>query len=121
MEASFVVQPWIATRTINDYCNLCFQARDSGSFIPCKRAMSMPYNSLLASLRMDANPAFGDLMKRLGDAKESCLSTKAPNERCHEKMQSTLGGALQLFDRMLEDYKNRYTAIQNRITPIAHM
>jgi ABC-2 type transport system ATP-binding protein len=25
------------------------------------------------------------------------------------------------YDRLLEDYKNRYAAIQNRVTPIAHM
>jgi hypothetical protein len=121
MESSFVVQPWIATRTIKDYCTLCFQARDNDNFIPCKRALAMPYNGLLASLRMDPNPELGDLMKRLEEAKETCLSTRTPDEHCHEKMQSTLQGALQLFDRMLEDYKNRYAAIQNRIAPIAHM
>jgi len=121
MEASFVIQPWVATRTIKDYCRLCFQARENGNFLPCKRALSVPYNSLLASLRMDSNPEFGKIMKELEDAKETCNSTKSPDEHCHEKMQTTLQAALLLFDRLLEDYKKRYAVIQNRVTPLARM
>lgn len=121
MEASFLIQPWIATRTISDYCRLCFQARESDNFLPCKRAISAPYNSLLATLKMDPNPQSGETMKRLEDAKETCLSAKTPSEHCYEKMQTNLQTTLQLYDQTLEDYKNKYSAIQNRITPMAHM
>lgn len=121
MEASFLIQPWIASRTISDYCRLCFQARESNNFLPCKRAISAPYNSLLATLKLDMNPHSADALKRLEDAKETCLSAKNPNEHCYEKMQTTLRTTLQHFDQMLEDYKNKYSAIQNRITPMARM
>src|SRR5208283_6143303 len=30
MEAAFVIQPWIATRTITDYCRLCKRAQLGG-------------------------------------------------------------------------------------------
>ena len=121
MEAGFLIQPWAATRTISDYCRLCYQARESDNFLPCKRAMSAPYNSLLATLKMDINPQSGDAMKRLEDAKETCLASLVPGEQCHAKMQTTLQSTLQLFDQMLEDYKNRYAVIQNRITPMSRM
>jgi len=121
METSFLIQPWITTRTITDYCRLCFQARESGNYMPCKRSLSLPYNSLLASLRMEPNPEFGDIMKHLEEAKETCLSSEHPDEHCHEKMQTTLQAGLRLFDQMLEDYKSKYVSIQNRITPLANM
>ncbi|HXX73003.1 MAG TPA: hypothetical protein VEI80_04845 [Candidatus Acidoferrales bacterium] len=121
MESSFLVQPWIATRTITDYCTLCYQAREDGNFIACKRALSAPYNSLLATLRMETNPELGDIMRRLEDAKDTCISTEKRDERCHEKMQTTLHSALQIFDQMIEDYKKRYAAVQNRIAPMAQM
>lgn len=121
MEISFLIQPWIATRTIGDYCRLCFQARENGDFLPCKRALLAPYNALLATLKMEPNPEFGDAMKRLEEAKETCLSAKSPNEHCYGKMQTTLQSTLELYDKTLEDYKSKYAAIQNRITPMARM
>jgi len=121
MESSLLMQPWIATRTITDYCKLCYQAREQGNFTACKRALSAPYNSLLATLRMETNPELGSIMKRLEDAKDTCISTEKPDEHCHEKMQTTLRSALQIFDQMIEDYKKRYAAVQNRITPMAQM
>jgi thymidylate kinase len=111
MEAAFVIQPWIATRTITDYCRLCYQARDGTSFLECKRAQLGGYNSLLAGLTMQIDPQFGDTLKLLEDAKETCLSTIHPNENCHEKMQNTLQRTHQLYDKMLDEYKNRYATI----------
>ena len=111
MEAAFVIQPWIATRTITDYCRLCYQARDGTSFHECKRAQLGGYNSLLASLKMGIAPHFGDTLRLLEDAKETCLSTIHPDENCHEKMQNTLQHTQQHYDRLLDDYKNRYAAM----------
>jgi hypothetical protein len=119
MEASFLIQPWVATRTTSDYCRLCFQSRQSDNFLPCKRAISAPYNSLLATLKVDASPQFSEAMGQLESAKETCLSAKTPNEQCYEKMQTTLQSTLGLFDHIIEDYKNKYSAIQNRIPAIA--
>jgi UDP-N-acetylglucosamine 2-epimerase len=60
---------------------------------------------------MATDTQFGDTLKLLEDAKETCLSTIHPNENCHEKMQNTLQHTQQLYDKMLEDYKNRYAAV----------
>ena len=114
MEAAFLIQPWIATRTITDYCRLCYQARESTGFMECKRAQLAGYNTLLASLKMEMAPNFGDTLKLLEDAKETCLSTTNPNEACHEKMQTTLQSTQQLYDAMLDDYKNRYAAMSSK-------
>jgi hypothetical protein len=111
MEAAFLVQPWIATRTITDYCRLCYQSRGGTDFLGCKRAHLAGFNSLLASLRMEPNPQFGDTFKLLEDAKETCLSTGIPDDRCHQKMQDTLQHTQQLYDQMLDEYKSKYATI----------
>jgi len=80
----------------------------------CKRAQLAGYNTLLASLKMEMAPNFGDTLKLLEDAKETCLSTTNPNEACHEKMQTTLQSTQQLYDAMLDDYKNRYAAMSSK-------
>jgi UDP-N-acetylglucosamine 2-epimerase len=75
------------------------------------------YNSLLAGLTMEIDHHFGDTLKLLEDAKETCLSTIHPNESCHEKMQNTLQHTQQLYDKMLGEYKNRYATIATRPPP----
>lgn len=117
MEAAFLIQPWIATRTITDYCRLCYQARDGTGFLECKRAQLGGYNTLLASLKMETAPNFGDTLKLLEDAKEICLATRNPNEACHEKMQNTLQHTQQLYETMLDDYKNRYATLTTKPSP----
>jgi len=117
MEAAFLIQPWIATRTITDYCRLCYQSRNGTGFLECKRAQLGGYNSLLASLKMEMAPNFGDTLKLLEDAKETCLATPNPNQTCHEKMQTTLQHTQQLYDTMLDEYKNRYATLTNKTTP----
>jgi hypothetical protein len=114
MEAAYLIQPWIATRTITDYCRLCYQAREGAGFLECKRAQLGGYNALLASLKMEFDPNFGDTLKLLEDAKETCMSTIHPNVDCHEKMQNTLQHTQQLYDTMLDDYKNRYAILANK-------
>jgi hypothetical protein len=121
MEAAFLIQPWIATRTITDYCRLCYRARDATGFLECKRAQLAGYNTLLASLTMETTPQFGDTLKLLEDAKETCLSTRNPNETCHEKMQNTLQHTQQIYDQMLEDYKTRYATISKKPSPTPPM
>ena len=121
MEAAFLIQPWIATRTITDYCRLCYQTRNETGFLECKRAHLAGYNTLLATLRMESNPRFGDIFKRLEDAKETCLSTRNPGEQCFAKMQNTLQDTQQLYDEMLDDYKSKYSRIPNRPTATAPM
>jgi hypothetical protein len=90
MEAAFLLQPWITTRTIKDYCRLCYQLKDGNDFMQCKRAHLASYNSLLATLRMETGEEFGDALKNLEDAKETCLSVTNPDALCHGKMQKTL-------------------------------
>lgn len=121
METALLVQPWIATRTITDYCRLCYQARQDGAFLGCKRAHLAGFNSLLATMRMDTNPQFGQIMKHLEDAKETCLSNVTPDEHCYSKMQNTLQNTLQLYDQMLEEYKSRYAAFAARPSAIPPM
>ncbi len=117
MEAAFLIQPWIATRTITDYCRLCYQARDGTGFLECKRAQLGGYNTLLASLKMETDPHFGDTLKLLEDAKETCLATRNPNDACHEKMQNTLQRTQQLYETMLDEYKNRYATLTTKPSP----
>lgn len=87
----------------------------------CKRAHLAAYNGLLATLKMDMNPQSGDLLKQLEDAKETCLVAKNPDESCHEKMQTTLQHTQQVYDQILDDYKNRYVMLQNRPSPTLRM
>ena len=114
MEAAFLIQPWIASRTITDLCRLCYQARNGTGFMECKRAHLAGFNTLLASLRMETNPRFGDIFKRLEDAKETCLSTRNPDEQCFGKMQNTLQETQQVYDQMLDEYKAKFSRIPSR-------
>ncbi len=121
MEAAFLIQPWIATRTISDYCRLCYQSRDGDGFLQCKRAHLAGFNSLLASLKMEINPQFTEAMNQLEAAKETCLSTTTPCETCYEKMQNTLNQTRGLYDQMLKEYKSKYTVIPARASPTPRM
>ena len=121
MEAAFLLQPWITTRTIKDYCRLCYQSRDGKDFIQCKRAHLAGYNSLLATLRMETGQEFEEALRNLEDAKETCLSMANPGALCHEKMQANLDITQALYEKRLDDYKNKYTAIPNRLTPTLRM
>lgn len=107
MEAVFLVQPWVQARTATDCCRLCFQERDNKNHLECKRAHLAAYNSLLAILKLEKDAAFEEALKRLEEAKETCLSTAEPNERCHGKSQEALKYAFQVYDKILDDYKKR--------------
>jgi len=87
----------------------------------CKRAHLAGYNSLLATLRMETGQEFGDVLKNLEDAKETCLSTANPDALCHEKMQSTLDSTQALYEKRLDDYKNKSGTIPNRLSPTLRM
>ena len=121
MEAAFLVQPWIAARTITDFCRLCYQAREGTGFLECKRAHLAGYNSLLATLKMEPNPQFSGTYKQLEDAKEVCLANKNPNEHCYEKMQTTLQHTAQLYDQMLDSFKLKYSQVPARPMPNSPM
>ena len=116
MEAAFLLQPWITTRTIKDYCRLCYQSRDGKDFMQCKRAHLAGFNSLLATLRMETGQEFGDALRSLEEAKESCLSMIKPDALCHGKMQGTLDSTQVLYEKRLDDYKNKYAVISNRLS-----
>jgi hypothetical protein len=105
MEAVFLVQPWIQARTAIDSCRLCYQERDGKSHLECKRAHLTSCNSLLAVLRLEGGETFVDAFKRLEAAKEKCLSTAKPDERCHGTSQVALKSTLELYDKILDDYK----------------
>jgi hypothetical protein len=70
---------------------------------------------------METNPQFGDIFKRLEDAKETCLSTSNPEEQCFAKMQNTLQDTQQLYDQMLDDYKSKFSRIPTRPSPTPPM
>jgi len=59
-------------------------------------------------LKMDPRPQFGDNLKLLEDAKETCLSSASPNSNCHGKMQSALQSTQLLYDQMIDEYKLKY-------------
>jgi hypothetical protein len=114
MEAGLLVQPWIHARTTMDCCRLCYQNRATSGFLECKRAHLGGFNSLLAMLRIESKSELGDMLKRLEDAKETCLASVNPDARCYEKMQSALQETQLLYDQMIDDYKLRYSVIATR-------
>jgi hypothetical protein len=73
--------------------------------LECKRAHLAAYNSLLAIIKLEKDAPFEDALKRLEDAKETCLSTGKPDELCHGKSQQALKHTLQIYDKILDDYK----------------
>jgi hypothetical protein len=107
MEAVFLVQPWVQARTAMDCCKLCFQERESKSHLECKRAHLAAYNSLLAVLKLEQRPTFEEGLRKLEEAKQTCLSTARPDDNCHSKSQEALKQVTAVYDKVLEDYKKR--------------
>jgi hypothetical protein len=67
---------------------------------------------------METGQEFGYTLKNLEDAKETCLSMTNPDALCHGKMQNTLDSTQALYEKILDDYKNKYAMIPNRRIPI---
>lgn len=107
MEAVFLVQPWVQARTAMDCCKLCYQERDGKSHLECKRAHLIAYNSLLAVVKLEKGSGFEGRFGMLEDAKQTCLSTAKPDERCHMKSQEALKQTIAVYDKIMEDYKKR--------------
>lgn len=107
MEAVFLVQPWIQASTAMDCCKLCYQERDGKSHLECKRAHLAAYDSLLAVLKLEQGPTFEEGLRKLEEAKQTCLSSVKPDERCHGKSQEALKHVVGVYDKILEDYKKR--------------
>ena len=105
MEAVFLVQPWVQSRTAMDCCKLCYQERESKDHLECKRAHLAAYNSLLSVLKLEKGTEFEDALKHLEEAKTKCLSTLKPDKQCHAKSQEALGQTLAIYDKILENYK----------------
>ncbi len=118
MEAVFLVQPWVQARTAMDCCKLCYQERDNKSHLECKRAHLASYNSLLAILKLEKDSAFEEALKKLEDAKQTCVSTAKPDDNCHGKSQEALKHTLELYDKILEEYKKR---LPGRSSPTPRM
>jgi len=118
MEAVFLVQPWVQTRTAIDCCKLCFQERSNKAHIECNRAHLAAYNSILAVLRLEKGADFEEAFKRIENAKMKCISAVVPDESCHEQSQEALKYTLDLYDKILEDYKKR---LPNRTSPTPRM
>ncbi len=76
------------------------------------------YNSLLAILKLEKGSNFEDALKRLEEAKEKCISTPKPDEHCHGKSQEALKYTLDIYDKILEDYRKR---LPNRPSPTPRM
>jgi len=118
MEAVFLVQPWVQTRTAIDCCKLCFQERDNKAHVECKRAHLAAYNSILAVLRLEKGTEFETALKRVEEAKTKCISTPIPDEHCHGQSQESLRYTLDLYDKILDEYKKR---LPNRSSPTPRM
>jgi hypothetical protein len=107
MEAVFLVQPWVQTRTAMDCCELCYQERETKDHLECKRAQLAAYNSLLAVLKLEKGPEFDAALKKLEEAKAKCLSKTKPDSECHRQSQDALKHTLGIYDKVLEDYRKR--------------
>jgi len=107
MEAVFLVQPWVQSRTAMDCCKLCYQERESKEHVECKRAHLAAYNSLLAVLKLERGTEFEQALAKLEAAKEKCLSTPKPDIHCHTQSQEALKQAFAIYDKILDDYRKR--------------
>lgn len=107
MEAIFLVQPWVQTRTAMDCCKLCYQEKETKDHLECKRAQLAAYNSLLAVLKLEKGTEFEGASKQLEDAKAKCLSKAKPDIECHHQSQDALKHTLEIYDKVLEDYRKR--------------
>jgi hypothetical protein len=114
MEAIFLVQPWVQARTAMDCCKLCYQEREGKSHLECKRGHLSAYNQLLAVLKLEKGSQFEEALKRLEEAKEKCVATPKPDEQCHGKSQEALKFTIDLYGKILDDYKKR---LPNRESP----
>jgi hypothetical protein len=107
MEAVFLVQPWVQTRTAMDACKLCYQERETKEHIECKRAQLVACNSLLAVLKLEKGPEFEEALKKLEEAKGKCLSKNRPDSECHRQSQDALEHTFAIYDKVLEDYRKK--------------
>ena len=107
MEALFLMQPWVQARTAMDCCKLCYQERDNKSHLECKRAHLSAYNSLLAIMRLEKDANFEEASKKLEEARRTCISTAKPDETCHGKSEDALTETVQMYDKVMDDYKKR--------------
>ena len=114
MEAVFLVQPWIQARTAIDCCILCYQEKLDKSHLECKRAHLSACNSLQAVLKLEKGANFEAALLMVEEAREKCISTPQPDEHCYAKSQESLDTTLNIYDKILADYKKR---LPNRSTP----
>ena len=114
MEAVFLVQPWVQARNAMDCCKLCYQERSEKSHLACKRAHLSACNSLLAVLKLEKGVDFERASRQVEEARENCVGTAKPDERCHGKSQQALRDTLELYEKILADYKKR---LPDRSTP----
>lgn len=114
MEAVFLVQPWVQTRTAIDCCKLCYQERRDKSHLEFKRAHLSACNALAAVLKLEKGSNFEAALGMVEEAREKCVSTPQPDEYCHAKSQESSNHTLDIYDRILADYRKR---LPNRSTP----
>ena len=97
-----------------DSCKLCYQERNEKSHLECKRAHLAACNSLLAILKLEKGDDFEAAMRQIDEAREKCVSTPPPNAQCYGKSQQALKQNLELYGKILDDYRKR---LPNRSTP----
>ena len=114
MEAVFLVQPWVQVRNAMDSCKLCYQERNSKSHLECKRSNLSACNSLLAILKLEKGADFEHAMHQIEEARERCIGTSQPDDQCHGTCQKALKISLELYGKILDDYRKR---LPNRSTP----
>jgi hypothetical protein len=66
-------------------------------------------------LKLEKGSDFEKAQLQIEAAKEKCVGTTQPDEFCHEKSQQALKYTLELYDKILSDYKKR---LPNRSRPV---
>lgn len=114
MEAVFLVQPWAQARAALDCCKPCYQEGWDKSHLGCKRAHLYARNALIAVLKLEKGTNFEVSLQMVEEPREKCISTPQPDEYRHAKSQDCLYPTLNVYDRILADYKKR---LPNRSSP----
>jgi hypothetical protein len=66
-------------------------------------------------LKLEKGADFEQALLQIEVAREKCVGTIQPDEFCHGKSQQALKYTLELYDKILSDYKKR---LPNRSTPV---
>ena len=58
-------------------------------------------------MRLEKDANFEEASKKLEEARRTCISTAKPDETCHGKSEDALTETVQMYDKVMDDYKKR--------------